>query len=453
MPSDSARTEKKKVSKKAKGYMRILQRLLSRAENRKKKGNFTEAALLYQKISYLARDAGEWDDGVKYAVLSAECSERDGRPFKAGWAYRAAALSAKSGEKHEKAMEHASMAAKRFREAGSIFAAKWCYGAAAEAAKAAGKPSEAIRFYEKSKEIEDDDETKDEIRRIKNVVSHPVVDQYAEKDEITEGEEAKFEIVIENHSKETLRKIVVGDRDARVTHEVEELGPGEITIFSHGIKGKTGILHSPYNFITWQDAKGSTLDFELEPVSVRVKPRLQFTPSVEPEAVVNKPCKLILLVKNLSTVPVLDVKIDLKFIEGVRVPHPGPRTFERIGPGEEYGASWGIMPTVPGRHRIAEGKVTVMDGEGNEFTDSTGEIIIGIHPKESHHEASAEGTGPAPDSRDALKKRYDDVRELMTSAEKKYLQRKLDEESFKKIMQEYGKEKAELELRLRKEES
>jgi hypothetical protein len=450
MSSISARPEKQKASKKKKGYMRVLPGLLSRAENRKKKGSFTDAALLYQKISYLARDAGEWDDGVKYAVLSAECSERAGRPFKAGWAYRTAALSAKSGEKHEKAMETASMAADRFRQAGSVYAAKWCYGVAAESAKAAGKPSDAMRFYKKSNEIEGDEETQDNIRRIKNIVSHPVVDQYAEKDEITEGEEAKFEIVIENHSKEKLRKVTVGDRDGKVSHSAEELGPGEITIFSDNIKGKTGILRSPYDFITWQDAKGSTLDFELEPVSVRVKPRLQFKSSAEPEAVVNKPCKLILLVKNLSTVPIYDVRIDLRFGEGIRVPHPGVRTFERIAPGDEYGASWGIMPTVPGRHRIAEGRVTVSDAQGTEFSDSTGEILIGVHPRESHQEGSDEGKEPAGGGINALMKMYEDVKELMAAAEKQYLQRKLDEESFRKVMQDYGREKAELELMIKK---
>lgn len=447
--SPRAEKQKKHKENKKKGYMRVLPGLLAQAENAKKKGQFEKAAGLYQKISAKARQAGEWGDAVKYSVLSAECSEREGRPFNAGWAYRIAALAAKEGGDDAKAAQYAALGAERFKESGGVYATKWCYEAAAGALKATGNPGDAIRFYEKSREVEEDDEAKNEIIRIKRSVSHPVVDQYAEKEEVPEGEAAKFEVVIENRGKETLRNITVGDRKGSVSHDVAHLGPGEMVIFSDEKTGKVGVMDSPYNHIKWQDDKGTALDFELTPVKVRVRPTLHIVPVVEPEAAAGAPCKFVLLVKNLSSIPLYDVTVDLTFGEDVRVPHPEPKTFGKVEPGGEYGASWGVLFLVPGRHMIADGKVTMRDAAGTVFKQKTGDIIITVRPKEARRRGPEEGGGAEGDAK-GLKERYDDVRELMSAAERKYLQRKLDEDSFRKIMHEYGKEKAELELRLRK---
>jgi hypothetical protein len=252
-------------------------------------------------------------------------------------------------------------------------------------------------------------------------------------------------VVIENHSKEALKNIIVGDRDGTASHEVASLGAGEMIIFSDEVKGKVGMLSSPYNFIKWQDDKGTVLDFELEPVRVKVKPRLQFGPVVEPEAAAGIPCKFVLLVKNLSSVPLYDVTVDLTFGEDVKVPHPEPKTFGKIAPGGEYGATWGVLFMVPGRHMIADGKVSMRDEHGTVFSQNTDDIIITVHPKGGRHAQEQAG-----DEADSVQARYEDVKELMAAAERKYLQRKLDEDSFRRIMQDYGKEKAELELRLKK---
>ncbi len=56
---------------------------------------------------------------------------------------------------------------------------------------------------------------------------------------------------------------------------------------------------------------------------------------------------------------------------------------------------------------------------------------------------------PASDRKDAGK-RYDELQKMMEATEKKYLNRKMDKESFNKLMQRYEEQKTELEVRLNK---
>ena len=367
---------------KKKDYGKLLSKLIARAERSAKKGDIGNAAWVYQRISVLARRAGEWDDSVKYALLSAEYSDSDHKPFTAGWSCRSAALAAKGKGDHEATIEYALRGAERFRETGSVYAAKWCYLTAAEASKAAGKENEAIKLYSKAKGVEADDDTENEIQRLKHIVSHPRVDQYAEKDEVVEGEPVTFEVVVENHGKDDLSNISVGDRDARVSHDIERLRPGEVSIFSYKTKGKVGVLHSPYNFITWQNGKGDVMDAELKPVSVVVRPKVQINPHVYPDPVAGKTCKLVLMIKNLSGAPLTEVKADLDFDCGIDVPHPEAKEIGTIRPGEECGAGWSLRISVPGRHRIASGKIRMCTEDGTEFTETVRDIVAEVVDRE-----------------------------------------------------------------------
>ncbi len=327
---------------KRKDYVRLVSKLVKKAGSSARKGDLAEAAWLYQRASVLARRAGEWDDGVNYALQAAEYGEREGRVFNAGWSFRSASLAAKGKGDYENTVNYAVKGAEKFKESGSVYAAQWCYRTAALAAKAGGKPDRAIKFYEKACAIEHDEDMKNEVYKLKHSISHPRVDQYAEKEEVVEGEKVRFEVVIENHGKEVLKNIVIGDRDAKLTHEIETLNPGEVRIFSYQSSGKTGRLRSPYNFITWEDKGGQTMDFELEPISVTVRPRIQITPHIHPDPVLNKITKLVILVKNLSSKPLYDLKVDVDFAHGVNVPHQNPKVYDKLLPWVEYGSAWSM---------------------------------------------------------------------------------------------------------------
>ncbi len=57
-----------------------------------------------------------------------------------------------------------------------------------------------------------------------------------------------------------------------------------------------------------------------------------------------------------------------------------------------------------------------------------------------------------PGDKKKLEEKYTDLRSLISITEKKYLGRKIDDNTFKKLMQEYEKERSELEVKMKKDE-
>ncbi len=380
------------VSIEKKDYEKMSVKLLKKAESDAKKGDLSDAAMLYQRLSVLARRAKEWDDGMNYALLAAEYGEREGKTFNAGWSYRSAALAARGKGDHKNTINYALKGADKFMESKSIYAAQWCYKTAAMASREDGRSDESIKFYDKACRIEHDDDLKNEVYRLKHAISHPRVDQYAEKGTVVEGEPVRFEVVVENHSKDMLNNIVIGDRDARLTHEIEKLKPGEVRIFSYETTGKIGMLKSPYNFITWENEKAETLDFKIEPISVTVRPRVQITSHIHPDPVISKISKLVILVKNLSSSPLYDLKVDVDFAENITAPHQNPKEFGKLSPGEEYGAAWSMKIDIPGRHRIAGGTFTMHDEKDVMYEEAIPPVIANVMDAERPLKKAFEGT-------------------------------------------------------------
>ncbi|MBN2330344.1 MAG: hypothetical protein JXC85_00875 [Candidatus Aenigmarchaeota archaeon] len=366
-------------------YEKAAAKILRKAGESSRKSDRARTAWLYQMASVLARRAKRWDDSVKYALQSAACSETDGKLFNAGWSYRSAAIASKEKRDYKGAVEYALKASTSFMLSKSGYAAKWCYQLAAKACELDGDAEKAIELHKKACSIEEDDETEHEIERLKYVVMHPTVDQYADKSEVLEYDPVRFEVVVENHSGDVLRDIVVGDKDAKITHEIAELKPGEVKIFSYETIGKLGYMHSPYELVTWKNHKGKELDMELEPASVLARPRIQVNSYVSPDPVVNKESELVVLVKNLSSAPLLDVKIGMDFPEYVQAKRSSPDSFKSIAPGEELGTDFKITPTVLGMQRVARGAVVMQDEKGNEFREElrgiSADVLEKPHPE------------------------------------------------------------------------
>jgi len=366
-------------------YEKSIVKLLKKIDSSSKKGDRARTAWLYQIASVLARRARKWDDSAKYALLAAGNSERDGKLFNAGWSYRSAAIASKEKNDCKNAVDYAIKGAGCFTLSKSNYAAKWCYQIAGQACKDGGDLEKAIKFYGKAYDIERDDETELEIDRLKHLVSHPTVDQYAEKSEVVEYDPVRFEVVIENHSRGVMKNITIGDRDAKLTHEIACLKPGEVKIFSYDTTGRLGRMLSPYNFITWENAKGNTIDMELEPASVLVRPRIQVNSYTSPDPVINKTSELVILVKNLSSKSVHDIKLDVDFQDQITAVQASPNAFEEIAPGEEKGTAWKIKPGILGMQKIASGRIVMLDENGIEYEarvpDITAEVLEHEHPE------------------------------------------------------------------------
>ena len=350
-------------------YDRSLAKILGKIGEAVEKGDLARAAWLHQMASVLARRAGQWDDSVRNALKAAEYSEKEGRRFNAGWAYRSAAIASLEKGSHGDAVGYAVKGADSFMLAKSAYASKWCYNIAAEASKASGDLEKAIKFLEKAHSIEPDDETRSRISDMKLKVAHPAVDQYPERKSVTEYEPVKFEVTVENRGREPITNIIIGDRDAKVTHDIPLLEPGHVSVFAFEAKGRVGYVESPYNYIVWQNSNGDTLDMPLEPARVLVKPAVQVSSYISPEPVINRPSELVVLVKNMSSVPLFDVRIALSFRQQVRASAPVPPVIEKLCPGEEMGTEWKVEPAALGRQRMAEGSVTMRDEGGIEFEE------------------------------------------------------------------------------------
>lgn len=348
-------------------YNRSIVSILKKIHESSKNGDTERTAWLYQTISVMARRAGQWEDSIKYALLAVECSEREGRRFNAGWSYRSAAIAAGKKRDYKKAVEYAIKGADSFMLSESGYAAKWCYDIAAQACRDNGDLEDAMRFYKKGYSIEPDEETRMKIFKLKNILSHPTVDQYAEKEEVVEYEPVRFEVVVENHGDESIKNIMIGDKDARLTHDIASLGPGEVKVFSYETVGRLGYMYSPYNFMTWQNAKGKTLDMELQPASVLVRPKIQLNSYINPDPVINKKSELAITVKNLSSSPLYDVKLDAEFSQRVKAGKSSPNVFKKIAPGEEKGAEWEIEPVILGEQKIVWGVISMRDENGTEY--------------------------------------------------------------------------------------
>ncbi len=401
-----------------KDYEKHASKLLEKAQESAEKNDIDNAAWMYHRLSVLARRAGEWDDGINYALQSAEYSESTGNAFNAGWSYRSAALAAKGKGDYENTIDYAMRGARKFEESGSVYAAQWCYKTAAQASKDSGRPDKAIKLYDKACEIEHDDDLKSEVNRLKHSISHPRVDQYADKEVVSEGEKVRFEIVVENHTKETITNVVVGDRDAKITHDIEKLKPGEVNVFSYETSGTIGKLSSPYNFITWNNNEGELLDFEIRPVSVIVRPSIQITPHLHPDPVAGKTSKLVILVKNLSSTPLQDLKVDVDFDEGVSVPHQNPKEFDKLSPGEEYGAAWSMKVGIPGRHKIAEGRIIMHDEKGRKYGEEIKPVIASVLASEPQPKKVSEAATKAEEN----KKHIDNSISAYPISEKLYVE-------------------------------
>ena len=359
-------------------YQKSLPKLLKKAESASRKGDRVKTAWFYQQASLLARKARQWEDSAKYALLAAEYSERAGNRFNAGWAYRSAAIAARGRGDLSGAVKYALSGAECFLQTKSTYAAWWCYHFAGQSSRESGDLNSAIKYYERAHRVEPDDDTWLEIEELKHLISHPKVDQYAESREVVEYQPVKFDVVVENHGKEVLRDIVICDKESKLSREISSLGPGEVKVFTHEARGGVGWVRSPFEHITWKNSKGECFSMELEPARALVRPRVQVNSYVSPDAVIGRESELIVMVKNLSSSPLFDVKIDTDFSENVRVGKSSPVVFKKISPGEELGTEWEIKPLVLGRQHVASGKVSMKDEAGNAYLQRVPEIMAEV---------------------------------------------------------------------------
>ena len=402
-------------------YQKSLAKLLKKIEEAKRKWDSKKAAWLCQMASVMARRAGEWDDSIKYGLLAAEQSLKAGGDFNAGWAYRSASMAAKEKQDWKAAAGYSLEAADIFHRTGSHYAEQWCRELAAYAYEKQGDFPKAISQLEKSYEIAPDPDIHAAIERIREKTAHPLIEQYADKAEAYENEPVKFEAVIKNSRDKPVLCMVVSDKGGKMTREVGTVRPGETNVLSAVLKGKVGLLESPFSFAAWKTENGQPFSSELKPLRVRVKPKIEVNCYMDPQLVIDRKSEFVVLVKNLSTSPVYDVKIDATFGRDIDIEEGCAKEFAEILPGEQKGTYWNVTPRVLGKMDIADVTVTVEDENGTENSEKITSLVFEILEKPARPKPESM---PAPEAVREHRDYFEDKTEPFTMSEAQYMEMK-----------------------------
>jgi hypothetical protein len=345
---------------------------ISRAEA---KGEHTRAYALLHMAGRMAAMNRDYSSACAYYLRGASCGTESSSAFRAGWSYRMAAQCYFDSGDFRNAILHALEAASRFQKAGSIYAAQWSYCLAARAAEGRHDYHSAIRHYSMANSIVMDGEIEGRMDALKKKVPHPVIDYWASSEEVKEGECVKFELNVENHSPDAISNIKVIDAGGKAVETIEKLYPGEFRIIQSIETGSGSEMKSIWRKIAW-DTGGETIEERLRVLRALVVPNVRTSVRIEPRLRMGRSSDFIFMVKNLSSSPLRDVTLCIKFPEEVNVTSKGPADFASIGRGEEKGAVFELVPVSVGEMMIRNATVSYTGMDGRKFCQTVNPIVL-----------------------------------------------------------------------------
>lgn len=356
-------------------YDKHAKELMGRVGEALAEKDYTRTAWLYQLLARMCRTRKDYDQCLDHLMHGIEYSEKTGNDFSTGWLYRIASHAAREKGDYSKAVQYALKGVGYFKKAGSVYAMQWCYNLAARASALKGDLYSAIGYLEKSLEIEDDKEVRKELEGLKAKVPHPEVSVSSSRERVREGEACRFTATVRNRGKLVLRGIKLADRKGRVLDRLDRLYPGDSKALSQEYTGKLGIMHSRYRKVLWQGPQG-VLEREIGPLEVRVVPNLEVSTSINPKLRLGRPSDFVVLIRNRSSSPVLDVKLRMGFPKEMRARRETQDSFESIGPGEEKGMVYTLIPTIVGESVERNAGIEYSDEAGNKYQESITPVVF-----------------------------------------------------------------------------
>jgi tetratricopeptide (TPR) repeat protein len=326
---------------------KAVEKFLAKAEKAAKRGDYAEAASAYQEAARLAEPIGD-RRAVDFCVEEAKCNAKLGKDFNAGWSYKCAAVYSLSSSDFNNAVVYAGKAIEHFLKADSMYAVQWCYNLIGQAAEKKGDNALALESYTKSLEIGYSEEIDERIRNLSGHAACLFVEQKCGKDVAKEGEKIDVFITIRNDMKEPASGIKVLGEKSNELESIASLLPGEAKTFRYRMAAFED-AKTPFREVVWKDAKGARMSRLIEPVGICVIPNIEAKPCISDRMQVGKKSLFVVLVSNNSKQPISDIDIELQFPVELKVRPVTGYSMDRIGPGEEKGFVFSILPMTVGK--------------------------------------------------------------------------------------------------------
>ncbi len=350
--------ERKDLEKRLEEILKKIRKSRRSCDRKETSSLFQEAA----RISHLLGDR----KAIEYYAESAKISLGLGDRYNAGWSYRNAALMCFEFGDYEGSVKYSLKALGMFRKENVRYGLQWCYNLIGEAEEKLGKASSAVKYYTKSLEIAGDDEIEKRVRGLMKSVPNLSVRQWSDKSSAREGETVEFFISLTNSSGSGIRNIRIIGGDSSVLSELETLGPGEEKVFSAKIKRVKDSPSSPFRRIKWNTPDGEEFETAVGEIRTESRPDVEMRAYFDQKPVLGKQSHFVIFVRNRSDSDISDVRLILVFPVEIKVNPVSGYSIKRIGPGEEEGFVFRILPTVIGKTLLRPSVIYVQGKESYE---------------------------------------------------------------------------------------
>lgn len=364
--TEAAINEKKRAEKE-------IERSLKRAEKAAKRGDYAEAASVYQEIARLAESIND-KRAVDFCVEEAKCGLKLGKDFNVGWAYKCAAVYSFAFNDLNNAVNFATRAIEYFSKADSMYAVQWCYNLIGQAGEKMGDYDIAMKNYKKSLEIEYSEEIEKKVNNLSELVPTLAIEQRCEKGVAKEGEKIDVIFTIKNEMKEPVSEIKILGGKSNEIESVPSLRPGESKTFKYTLAAWENVKPLFYE-VTWKDTKGVKREKLIEPPRICIIPNIEVKPYLRDRLEVGKKSFFVISVANNSKQQIKDIDIELSFPVEFKVHPVTGYSIDSIGPSEEKGFVFKILPTIVGR-TILKPTISFRDARGRNYVKNLEPFVL-----------------------------------------------------------------------------
>ena len=353
-----------KAGKEKKATEKAIEKQLKKAENYARKNECEKATQLYQELARLAESIND-RRAVDFCLEEAKCNMKLGRDFNVGWAYKAAAVYALAFNDFSNVVNFASKAIEFFSKANSMYAVQWCYNLMGEAGERMGNYELALKNYRKSLDIEYGEEIERKIEKLSKIIPHLTVWHECEKSAAKEGEKVDVILRITNDTKEDMRDIKILGEKANELEAIPMLRPGEAKAFKYTMVAWED-AKPLYRRMSWKNAKGETNVKEIEPPRLCIVPNIEVKPYLKDKLEIGQESYFVISLGNNSRNPIEDIDLSISFPIELKVQPVTGYAIDKIGPKEEKGFVFKILPTTVGRMMLAP-VISFRDVRGRQY--------------------------------------------------------------------------------------
>ncbi len=318
--------------------------LLKKIKKSRRDETFERSAILFCEAANIAHLLGD-SRATEFYMSSAQENLKTKNIYNAAWAYRNAALVSFENGDYTNAISFSQKSVELFEKSHTQYGLEWCFKLIGESFEKSGKTGEAIKYYNKSLEIQKDEEIEEKIKHLMKKTPEISVSHNSDKDSVKKNGNAEFRLEIRNLSNDIIKEIKAVGADSKIIDSFQNLGPNEIHIFKKTVKTGNNSASSPFHLVEWDTVQGDRFEREIEPIELKIKPNIGMNAYFREKPQVGKQSFFVVFVRNDSGSDITNVRLRMDFPVEVKVKPVTGYTFEKIQIGEEKGFVFKILPT------------------------------------------------------------------------------------------------------------